>query len=490
VKVYLVARVSTEEQNDALPAQTNRLVAYAEREGFEYELIEFTESAYSQNRDQFRAFIKEIKSLSEPAIIVFDKIDRYSRDSSSEDVRELRKLVRSGKLEIHFPSDNLIYNEKSPATDIMRLGLGLMLAEYYANAISDNVKRRIEQKLGAGEWITKAPFGYKHITEADGSKNIVRDGVKADAMIFAFQEYATGLRSLEEIRTEWIKRFGIKTPKSTLAYRLKNPFFYGMMESNGVLYPHKYEPLISQELFQQAEAVRNGIKTVKHRWAGLDFPYRSLIRCNECGLKVTFERHKGKYVYGHCTQFNGKHGAKYINQEVITEQFSKLFDAIKIPDEVFEEISAEMKASYKRDHASRLSKVENLKTEITRQENRLNKLHDEFFDGNINRDIFNSKTSEYQKNIASLRKSIATFELDEDESYGSVSHLLYLGNKAPELFKTADQHEKRSLIESVLSNLQLDGDQLRSEYKKPFDTMAFCAKTRDWCPGLDSNQRP
>ena len=490
MKAYLLARVSTEEQNEALPAQTNRLIYYAEQKGYNYSLIEFTESAYSQNRDRFKKIVKEVQAVAEPVVIVFDKIDRYSRDSSAEEVRILRNLYREGKVELHFPSDNLIIHKDSPATDKMRLGLGMILAEYYSDAIRDNVLRRIEQKLQAGEWISGAPFGYKYITRTDGTRDIVPDGIRADAMLFAFTQYATGLTSLKEIRTRWINDFGIKAPVSSIAKRLNNPFYYGMMQSNGKLYPHKYEPLISQEVFFRAEQVRKGAKPQKHRWAGLPFAYRGLINCADCGMRITFETKKKKYTYGHCTQFAGKHNAKYVNEDWITEQLAERFEAIQIPDDVFESISKELKESYARSNGNRIEQVKHLRDAIAKLENRISKLHDEFFDGNISRDIYSSKASEYQTAVTSLKNKLATFELDEDNAYGTVSHLLNLANNAPMMFKLADNQEKRSLIETVLSNLQLDGDQLRSEYKKPFDTMALCAKTQNWCPGVDSNHRP
>ncbi|HXR50147.1 MAG TPA: recombinase family protein, partial [Verrucomicrobiae bacterium] len=160
MKAYLLARVSTDDQKDALPAQTFRLVEYAKRRGYKYQLAELRESAYKGNRDSFKVVVEEIKACKEPAIVVFDKIDRYTRDSSSEEVRTLQTLYRSGKIELHFPSDNLFIHKDSPATDLLRLGMGIVVAQYYSDAISDNVKRRFEQKLRDGEWIGMAPVGY------------------------------------------------------------------------------------------------------------------------------------------------------------------------------------------------------------------------------------------------------------------------------------------------------------------------------------------
>ena len=54
------------------------------------------------------------------------------------------------------------------------------------------------------------------------------------------------------------------------------------------------------------------------------------------------------------------------------------------------------------------------------------------------------------------------------------------------------KEQKRSMINMTLSNLRLDGDQLRWEYKKPFDTMAFCVNNSTllrMTVSTESNQR-
>jgi len=203
MKAYLVARVSTDDQKDALPAQSYRLTEYAKRRGYEYELTEIKESAYSANRSQFSILVNRINQLNEPAIVVFDKIDRYTRNSSSQEVRMLDQLRKANKIELHFPSDNLFITRDSPATDLLRLGMGLVVAQYYSDAISDNVKRRFEQKLRDGEWIGKAPVGYKNTVQSSGKKWVEIDTFTSQAVKDAYQLYASGTYSLQMIAMKW-----------------------------------------------------------------------------------------------------------------------------------------------------------------------------------------------------------------------------------------------------------------------------------------------
>ena len=175
MKAYLIARVSDPSQVDALPAQELRLKKYAEQLGLKATLYSFDETAYKEDRRKFQEIVMEIAHYKDKAVIVFDKIDRFTRDATSEVVRILKDRVRDGKLELHFPSDGLVFHKNSPACDKTRLGIGMVFGEYYSSAISDNVKRRIEQKLHDGEFPGKAPIGYININLPNGKKGIIPD---------------------------------------------------------------------------------------------------------------------------------------------------------------------------------------------------------------------------------------------------------------------------------------------------------------------------
>src|SRR5437868_13210394 len=107
-KVILIARVSDVEQRKALPAQKLRLENYAkhqlDRKQGDWDYYEFDESAYKEDRQKFTLLIEDkIQSLDTKAIVVFDKIDRFTRDASQKEVRIMSNLVEKGSIEIHFP---------------------------------------------------------------------------------------------------------------------------------------------------------------------------------------------------------------------------------------------------------------------------------------------------------------------------------------------------------------------------------------------------
>jgi site-specific DNA recombinase len=268
---------------------------------------------------------------------------------------------------------------------------------------------------------------------------------------------------------------------------LKNPFYSGQMLCKGKTYPHKYDLVISEELYEQAKTVREGYHKQPKRWGGLPYAYRGLITCADCGCRITFEKKKGIYVYGHCTQYKGKHGAAYVLEDVITDQLTALFENISIPEDAYSQVSEALRQSHedkKEMHQQHLSRID---AEIEKYQKRIERNYDAYLDGDISKETYKEKTEELSKAHKSLRNKRENIELVNDDYYMTVNHLLTLSKNAPKLFATANPEQKRNLINIVLSNLELKGDQLLSKYKKPFDSMAFCVSTGKWYPGRDSN---
>lgn len=164
MKAIILARVSTEEQKEAgnsLPAQVSRLENYCNRKGFEViETYSFDESAYKTKREEFDKILKRIKSNKEKIAVCFDKVDRFSRNVFDTRVAALYDLAMEDKIELHFANDNLVINSDISATEKFQFNINLGLAKYYSDAISDNTKRALEQKLRNGEIVGPAPLGY------------------------------------------------------------------------------------------------------------------------------------------------------------------------------------------------------------------------------------------------------------------------------------------------------------------------------------------
>lgn len=489
MKAFLIARVSTDDQADALPAQIYRLKDYADKMNYDYEVFEIKESAYKGDRQKFNEVLSRVFTVDETVALIFDKVDRYSRDSSSEEVRLLNSLTDNGKIELHFSSDHLVITKESSAGQKLMLTMNTAFSQYYSNAISDNVKRRNEQMRRDGLWTGKAPLGYLN-TVKDGRKWIDIDPITSLAIKDAFTLYASGVSTLQEIKKHWLVKYGIRSHVSTVDKILKNPFYHGTMRVQDRLYEHHYEKLISKELFEQADAVRKGYKFKPHRWAGLPFAYRGLIKCTDCGCVVTFETKKQKYTYGRCTQFKGRHGASYVAEKELTNQISQIFSLIAVPEDVCRLVMEQINQDIVTNAQSIDEQKTAIESQITKLEKRIDRLYEDYVDEKIDETFHIRKSEEYKESIKKLKTQLSTFETSNNSRLETVSHLLELSRNAHNLFKSGDYNQKRKLVKMLLSNLELKDKQLRWQLKKPFEMMAFCNNNSTWQGHVESNHDP
>lgn len=492
MKAILIARVSTEEQKEAgnsLPAQIVRLEKYCQNKGFEIlKVCSFDESAYTDNREEFDQIIDYIISQKEKVAVCCDKVDRISRNIFDTRVSTLYEKALSDEIELHFVSDGQIINSRISAVEKFQFSISLGLAKYYSDAISDNVKRAQEQKLRKGEWLSKAPYGYKNVKKENGHTDIIVNEYEAGIVRNIFELYATGVYSIEIIHEKIVDEYKIKIARSYVARIIDNPFYYGVMIVKDKEYPHRYPPIISQTLFDQVKQIKAGHNKKPHKFAGLPYIYRGMIRCGDCGLAVTPEKHKG-HVYYHCTEYKGKHGAKWFREETITEEIGKVFKALEMPKEVVEQIVESLNSLQSERTNFHEKELNKLNTELKSYTKMMDNLYLDKLKGGIT-------DSEYDRFYQTLRDQVMDINIrleflqEADNNYVITSkYLLDLASRAYELFISSEVEEKRQLIKLVLSNLRIEGDKLLWELHPPFDLIVKSSEDLRWLGRKDSNLR-
>jgi len=501
MKTIKLSRVSTPEQkksNLSLPAQGHRIDKYAITHNLEdWKEFEIDETAWKTNRAKFGQVIELLQKSKEPIALVCDKIDRLIRNFT-KDLAILEELRLAGKLELHFPSDNIILHKNSPAADLFRWSIGIALAKYYSDAISDNVKRAIEQKLRNGEWPGKAPLGYKNIDIDDDKKWINPDHERADIVIKLFEWYSTGTYSMELLRRKSVEegltnnsKEGKFLTKSEVDHILKNPFYYGEMRYRDKIYPHRYKPLISRELFNKVQEVKQNWHKKPFAYAGKLFVYRGLLTCAHCGLRITFETAKGKYVYGHCTNFyKNCPNTTWVKEEEINEQVKQLLRDLSISQEVLDELVKELRDNHEAKVEYHERTMTNLKEDYDRLENRLDKMYEDWLDGRITKEKYDTLLEKYKRIQADTLLQMEQHSKADENYYVEASKLLELAHRAYELFEISEATQKRELLSFLLQNCKMDGKKLIPSLKMPFDAILVANKTQNWLPREDSDLQP
>jgi hypothetical protein len=199
---------------------------------------------------------------------------------------------------------------------------------------NENAKIGLLNKVLQGKYVTSAPIGYYN-TIINGKSHLVHDA-RAPMIKEVFERYAYEKISINALSKVMEKKYGFPLARSTLYKALRNPFYYGKMLYKGRLYDHCYEPIMSEELFNdvQKKIDEQSCNSGTKKGFLLPFLYRKLITCGQCGTVLSGDLKKGHYTYYRCST---KHGYPAIKEEAITAAIAPLFALYGIKEDIFED---------------------------------------------------------------------------------------------------------------------------------------------------------
>ena len=496
MKAIILARVSSEEQElgNSIPAQVYKMREYTERKGLQiHEVQKITESSSIDTRKKFDLIIKTIQESKEPIALVADTIDRVQRSFKESIV--LGDLLKAGKLQIHFIRENLILHKDSNSSELMRWDIGVMFARNYVLQLSDNVKRGNEQKIRSGEWTGKAPIGYLNIPLENEKHTIVLDPERSPYIRKIFEIYGDGNCSMKMLAGK-MKTLGLRNAKgkalstSMIELILKNPFYYGTMRWKGNLYPHKYERLISEDLWHRAEAIREGWHKKPFAYAAKPFIFRGLIQCAHCGSTLSPQCKRITNVYYSCCNKRCSQTSVYAKEKDFIGMVEKVFRKLVLPQKMIDEVVEALRSHGKSEQAFHKESMHDLQAQYDKIEERISKMYDDKLDGSITADMYDKKLKEYKARQAEVLQSMQDHSRADQNYHVTASLVLDLAKRAFEIFDCSETLEKRSMINFVFQNMKLKDGKLVWELKAPFDIIVKYADHPVWLPGLDSNQQP
>jgi hypothetical protein len=101
----------------------------------------------------------------------------------------------------------------------------------------------------------------------------------------------------------------------------------------------------------------------------------------------------------------------------------------------------------------------------------------------ITDDDYDRFDQDFRDKLADMDARLSMLQDADDQYFISAKYILELSKRAKELFENSKVVQRRQIIKLVLSNLTLEGKELRYEAVKPFDTILNCADSQVWLPG-------
>ncbi len=265
------------------------------------------------------------------------------------------------------------------------------------------------------------------------------------------------------------------------------------MRYNGARYPHRYEPLISKETFDEANKVTesrlNGGSIPKSKTKRL-YATQGLLKCGGYGCSYSSYVRKN-HTYIQCSKAKGSCDQRNVAERKIMPQLVEIVRSLRMTEAAVAEIVTDLKQKHDNDQYYFQAVIENSKSEYAKLKRRLDVVYEDKLDGRITADQYDELAKRYRAEMESLDRKVVQASSDDFESFVLDSkYLLKLSEFAPLLFESSKPELKNKLLKILLSNLEIKENHLSYKRWQPFDALASCLETQNWLRRPDSNRRP
>lgn len=302
-RALAILRVSSHRQTDNFSheLQESEIQDYCKRHQLTLvEVRKITESAKnSEKRHQYNAALDW--ALGNGCLhVLFFVADRESRNL--QDVEQNEKSVREGKICIHYVRDNRVLHKTSPDGDFFLRDILAASNKQFVRTLSGKVSDAMRKKAQEG-WLPSnhVPLGYVHQRNKDengrekkrGTTIVPDSNPQTIRLVLREFELRAQCYSYDAIHETTIAEGLVLNRKtysrSGIEKRLKNPFYSGEFDWDGVRYKGKHQLIIPKDLLQQVQQSfrsrgynpRIGQSPFPSGWLKCAYP--------ECGCYITFD---------------------------------------------------------------------------------------------------------------------------------------------------------------------------------------------------------
>jgi len=516
-----ILRVSSQKQSDNLShaTQLGEIERYCKETGLNLvRNVSIVESAKdSNNRKKYNHEI-DYAVKNKIKHIVFSMFDRESRNLTDNERNEI--LVKSGTLSIHYAHERKVYNGETSDSDFFLRDITAATNKQFIRTITTKVLSGMKTKAEQG-WFpgNKPPLGYIHCraTNAQGRENrkapttIIPDPneQKVKQVQREFELRAQGY-TYEKIRSIIIKEGYVESDKinsyyrSPIEARLKNKFYRGFFDWQGIEYKGAHDLVISKEILDTVDATfqERGLQAIVPDNKTLGIFGGGYLKCKICGCNVVHERRIKNNKNGTTTEYNlyrcsnGKHEHKslkgmYVSERDIWIYFERAVDEIAITKVLAEKINNTLNATHMKAKETRKREIDNYSQALEVIDAKRDKLFDMYTQGLVDEDDYRrqaERLKDDRRNYTQLLQDVSA-EID-DQLLETIKTTIELGLNAKSLWNLGTHEQRKALLDELLLNSTLDGLTVEYDLKSPFKELAELRKNdgkAEWYPQQGSN---
>ena len=342
------------------------------------------------------------------------------------------------------------------------LNIAFGQSKYYIDNLSENVKRGLRQKLRRGEWPGQAPIGYVNNLR---NHTIEIDREKAPLIRKLFRAYATDKHTLKEL-ADLSFSFGLVSQRkrkglsvAVIQRMLENNFYIGLFTYRGETYEGKHKPLIDKATFDKVQQILKERAKPRKSKTLLDFPFRGIFQCGECGRAITCEQHTKKsglvFRYYRCTKKKTICHQGYIREEELVKQIDEIISKFAWPKNWFSKMLSQTEKWKNEKEQSIESLTKPLREELRKTETKISKLLDAHLEGLLEADEYHNKKAELIERKLALKQKIAQLGQKGNHWLEPLENWLKELNQVQNLISRNNLRGKVEFLRKLSSNRQI-----------------------------------
>ncbi len=493
-KAILYIRVSTDEQAEkgySLKHQEERLRQYCQHQQIEVIAVyKEDHSAKTFERPEFNkllAFLKKNKGCAD--FLLFLKWDRFSRNAGDAYamINQLNKLGVEPQ-GIEQPLDLNVPENK------------IMLAFYLAAPEVENDRRSLNTIAGMrramkeGRHVTLAPRGYRNARN-EFNKPIIEPSKDAVHVEWSFKEVAKGVDTVLGVWKDARKR-GFEISKNQFWNMLRNPIYCGKIfipaykDEPACTIEASHEPIISEDLFDDVQAVLSGKKRKfpSRNTLKAELPLRGFLECRKCGGRLTGSASKGnggRYFYYHCSGGCDERIKAETANDALVKEFEKISNS-KGGIRAFKKILHDYALKQNKNQST---SKELLNAEIEKNQQRIQNAQQMMVDGELPLSEYKEIRSRFEKVIADLNRKKSELASTDSNLKEYAEFCSGIIENLPQYYTDADLIAKQQIIGSMCpEKLVFENNSFRT--KRVNEVVLLIANTDKDCNGSKKKLAP
>ena len=480
----LYARVSTDKQADkelSIPAQLQAMREHAHRHGWTVinEYLEPGASARTADRPVLQQMLSRLKDVVQPRInvVLVHKIDRLARNVYDH------ATIKAALIQQQVRLASVVENTDDSVSGQLVEHIMASIAQFYSANLGEETKKGMKMLVERGGWPHRPPRGYRLAPQEAGKRAVVTDPIESAAVRYAFETYATGIISLNELRQLLAER-GFKAagggPISLASCQrlLLNSFYAGRVRWHGIEHPGRHTAIVTEELFRRVQA----ILIQRHRHTGekgkLHFSLRGIAVCSGCGRRMTAERH-GRWSYYRCISnatLRGQCSARFSNVQRVHEALAKISHSLVLTPELRARleraINQQLRERQMGGDVTRRALISHRASLQTREA----QLTDAYLNGELSAETYRAGLARIRTRILAANTALADGAADPVTLQKHADAVLGIASSLGKLHDTLQGKAKARLLAAVFTKVVLDGPGVVGfSLRSPFDRLLISA---------------